>query len=96
MHDKDGRETQKELVIIPIGVVRSNGENDSIKLGASGSNEIRLRYEQRAMSRVRSLECLGSKHTTLIIPIRYTPRTVHSSATQLGSQLWLKKRDTFP
>ncbi|KAF1790182.1 hypothetical protein GQ600_2618 [Phytophthora cactorum] len=45
MHDNDGRETHKESVIIPMGAVLSNGENYSIKLGAAGSNEIRLRYE---------------------------------------------------
>ncbi|KAG6961220.1 hypothetical protein JG688_00009217 [Phytophthora aleatoria] len=81
MHDNDGRETHKESVIIPMGAVLSNGENYSIKLGAAGSDEIRLRYEHTAMSRVRSLECLQSLHTTLFPDLRYTPRTVHSSTT---------------
>lgn len=63
-YDASGQRMHKKYVVIPIGVVQSNGENFTIKLDDFGKDGKPIRYEQHAVDMALSLTVWKAQGST--------------------------------
>lgn len=62
--DADGQPSHKKYVVIPVGIVQSNGDNYTLKLDDSGKEEKTIRYEQHAVDLALALTVWKAQGST--------------------------------